>query len=194
MAVALIVLVVAFGLGSFYGSYRERQSMADSIEVLETETLPQVQEEISEEPQILEIYGTGEVEYPNVYSFPAGARVHEALEKAVPKPTADMRHLDLARVMFDEETILVPAVGEQPEPTVTMSLSPGVSSSGKVNINRASAAELEEHLSGIGPTLAKRIVEYRENNGPFRTIEDLCNVSGIGEKRFADIKDQIDVK
>ena len=75
-----------------------------------------------------------------------------------------------------------------------MSLSPGVSSSGKVNINRASAAELEEHLSGIGPTLAKRIVEYRENNGPFRTIEDLCNVSGIGEKRFADIKDQIDVK
>lgn len=192
MAAALVILLVAFGLGSFYGSYRESQSIAHDIDV--AETLPQDQGGSSEEHQEVVVYVTGEVEYPNVYSFPAGARVCQALEKAVPKPTADMRHLDMARVMADEETILVPAVGEQWEPGVSVSLSTGISASGKVNINRASAAELDQHLSGIGPTLAQRIIDYREANGPFRKIEDLCNVSGIGEKRFADIKDQIDVK
>jgi len=194
IAVVLIVLLVVFGLGSFYGAYRERQSIAHDIDVLEADMVIQEQREISEEPQEIVIYVTGEVEYPNVYSFPAGARVYEALEKALPKPTADLRYLDMARVMADEETVLVPAVGEQPELAVSASLPAGISASGKVNINRASAAELDQHLSGIGPTLAQRIVDYREANGPFRKIEDICNVSGIGEKRFADIKDQIDVK
>jgi competence protein ComEA len=101
----------------------------------------------------------------------------------------------MARLMVDEETILVPVQGESPESESIFATPPsGISASGKININRASVAELDQHLNGIGPTLAQRIVDYREENGPFRSIEDLRNVSGIGDKRFADLKDQVDVK
>ncbi|PNV79771.1 MAG: competence protein ComEA, partial [Dictyoglomus turgidum] len=64
------------------------------------------------------------------------------------------------------------------------------SKSDKVNINTASKEELES-LPGIGPTLAQRIIEYREENGPFGSAEDLLNVKGIGEKKLERIRDQI---
>ncbi len=193
LVAVVLVLLIAFGLGTFYGAYRERQKTAGDFTLINNEVTA-VGMDTNEQPSQVIVYVTGEVEYPNVYSFPAGARVHEAIEKAVPKPTADLRHIDMARVMVDEETIPVPAMGESSEPGAVLSSSSGISPSGKININRASAAELDQHLSGIGPTLAQRIVDYREKNGPFRKIEDLRNVSGIGEKRFAEIKDQIDVK
>lgn len=61
----------------------------------------------------------------------------------------------------------------------------------KININTATVEELSENLSGIGETIAKRIVEYREHNGEFTNIEDIKNVSGIGDKMFESIKDLI---
>ena len=61
---------------------------------------------------------------------------------------------------------------------------------GKININTAGAEELQE-LSGVGPALSERIIAYREANGRFARIEDLQNVSGIGETRFANLKDKI---
>lgn len=193
LVAAVVVLMIAFGLGSFYGAYRERQKAAHEFSLIASEG-PAENLEINEQPPQIMVFVTGEVEYPNVYSFSPGARVYEALEKAVPKSTADLRYIDMARVMIDEETILVPAMGEPAEPGAVTPSASGISPSGKININRASADELDKHLSGIGPTLAQRIVEYREKNGPFRKIEDLRNVSGIGDKRFAEIKDQIDVK
>ena len=63
----------------------------------------------------------------------------------------------------------------------------------KVNINTASAEQLDEELEGIGPSLAQRIVSYRDANGPFTDIEQIKNVSGIGDKKFEAIKDNITV-
>jgi len=71
--------------------------------------------------------------------------------------------------------------------------SAGSSKSSLININTADEKQLDA-LPGIGPTLAARIVEYRQANGPFKSIEEVKNVSGIGEKRFADIKDLITVR
>jgi len=71
--------------------------------------------------------------------------------------------------------------------------SAGSSKSSLININTADEKQLDA-LPGIGPTLAARIVEYRQANGPFKSIEEVKNVSGIGEKRFADIKDFITVR
>lgn len=196
LVAAVVVLLIAFGLGSFYGSYRERQNNAEEITLLQAEMVPAEQENFPDpQEQEIIVFVTGEVEQPNIYQFSSGARIYEALEKAIPKPTADLRHIDMARLMVDEETILVPVQGESPESESIFATPPsGISASGKININRASVAELDQHLNGIGPTLAQRIVDYREENGPFRSIEDLRNVSGIGDKRFADLKDQVDVK
>ena len=66
------------------------------------------------------------------------------------------------------------------------------SGSGKINLNTASAEELEE-LPGIGPVLAQRIIDYREKHGYFKRIEDVQNVSGIGSKRFEQIKDLVTI-
>ena len=196
LVAAVVVLLIAFGLGSFYGSYRERQNNAEEITLLQAEMVPAEQENFPDpQEQEIIVFVTGEVEQPNIYQFSSGARIYEALEKAIPKPTADLRYIDMARLMVDEETILVPVQGESPESESIFATPPsGISASGKININRASVAELDQHLNGIGPTLAQRIVDYREENGPFRSIEDLRNVSGIGDKRFADLKDQVDVK
>ena len=196
LVAAVVVLLITFGLGSFYGSYRERQNNAEEITLLQAEMVPAEQENFPDpQEQEIIVFVTGEVEQPNIYQFSSGARIYEALEKAIPKPTADLRYIDMARLMVDEETILVPVQGESPESESIFATPPsGISASGKININRASVAELDQHLNGIGPTLAQRIVDYREENGPFRSIEDLRNVSGIGDKRFADLKDQVDVK
>lgn len=63
----------------------------------------------------------------------------------------------------------------------------------KINVNKASSSELQE-INGVGPALAEKIIKYREQNGNFETIEDLKNVSGIGDKKFENIKDYIVVR
>lgn len=64
----------------------------------------------------------------------------------------------------------------------------------KINLNTASEEELIENLDGIGPAMAKRIIEYRETNGGFYSIEELMNIKGIGEKRFEKLKNSVTVK
>ncbi len=64
----------------------------------------------------------------------------------------------------------------------------------KINLNTASEEELIENLDGIGPAMAKRIIEYRETNGGFSSIEELMNIKGIGEKRFEKLKNSVTVK
>jgi competence protein ComEA len=83
---------------------------------------------------------------------------------------------------------MVPRLGEG----AASSSSEGEGESGRININHASEKELEE-LPGIGPTLAGRIVSYREKSGGFRRVEELKQVTGIGEKKFAEIKDLVEI-
>ncbi|HAL61824.1 MAG TPA: competence protein ComEA, partial [Chloroflexi bacterium] len=98
--------------------------------------------------------------------------------------------VNLAKRVYDEEQIYVPRLGEENPPLPPPSGSSGGQAGGKININTASAAELET-LPGIGPVLAQRVVDYREANGPFAAIEDIKNVRGIGEATFEEIKELI---
>ena len=133
----------------------------------------------------------GAVRQPGVYEFAEGDRVIDAIERAGGSlPKADLSLLNLAAPLTDGTQILVPktgpAVAGVPGGTV-----PG-SSSGLININSASATELET-LSGIGEVLAATIVEYRDQNGPFASVEDLMDVSGIGPATLDEIRDQVTV-
>jgi len=130
----------------------------------------------------IRVHVAGAVCQPDVYELPPGSIVQRAIEAAGgPSSDADLDHINLALELQDQQQVYVPCQGEgNPRPLV----SGGGSSSGGttgalVNVNAATAAELET-LPRIGPATAQRILEYREANGPFTAIEDIQNVPGIG--------------
>ena len=132
---------------------------------------------------------TGAVTKPGVYKLAANSRVIDAIKAAGDSaPGADLSTINLARVLSDGEQIYVDA-------TIINSAGKRISKtvhSGPINVNRATAAQLDS-LDGIGPVIAKRIIEYRKVNGPFATVEDLQKVSGIGIAKFAIIKSKLRV-
>jgi competence protein ComEA len=150
----------------------------------------------------------GAVSLPGVYTFAETDRVHDALQAAGGlSPTANTGPVNLAAPLVDGTTLTIPKRGEEDSSIVDPSYaitSPGTvtprptigghvgSPAGKININTATARELET-LPGIGPTYAQAIVTYREQT-KFRTINDITEVSGIGEKRFESIRELITVQ
>jgi len=144
-------------------------------------------------PLVIDV--SGAVSRPGVYKLPQGSRVQDALQAAGGAlPEADLGTLNLAGPLDDGSLVRVPVKGEsQSPPSRSGNVSiPGASGS-LTNINTATQEELE-NLPGIGPTLAQRIVEYRQANGPFATIEAIQEVSGIGPGTFEKIKDLITVQ
>lgn len=129
----------------------------------------------------------GAVQKPGVYEVPAGSRVFEVLKRAGGATTeADEQALSLAAPLQDGARVYVPRRGEEiaPPPVApggTGAAGPGTSSSpaAPVSLSNASQTELET-LPGIGPRTAERIIAYREQNGPFGSVEELEEVSGIG--------------
>lgn len=119
--------------------------------------------------------------------------MQEAVELAGPLPSADLNAMNLAALLQDGQRVPVPRV-QPPQPEGTEQ--PQGSTSGapdhRININTADRAQLEQ-LPGIGPALADRIIDYREQQGSFTSIDDLGNVSGIGAKRLEDLRDKVTV-
>jgi competence protein ComEA len=142
------------------------------------------------------VHVAGAVAKPGVYDLGAGARVIDAIEAAGGGvPDADLNRLNLAAKVADGQRVLVQRVGEA---APAGSASPGASGggsadpSGLVSLNSATQVELEA-LPGIGPTLAEAIITERERRGGFRSVNELRDVRGIGEKRFADLKDKVTI-
>jgi competence protein ComEA len=131
------------------------------------------------------VHVVGAVNKPGLYELPAGDRVIDAIAAAGGfTAAADQTQVNLARVVSDGEQLVVPKKGATPS-------APGATSSGKVNINTADATALAT-LDGIGPALAQRIIDFRESHGRFSSVNDLQNVTGIGDKKFAAIKDHVE--
>ncbi|GAA2743487.1 MULTISPECIES: ComEA family DNA-binding protein [Kitasatospora] len=121
----------------------------------------------------------GKVQSPGLRTLPGGSRVADALRAAGgPLPGTDTDSLNLARILNDGEQILVGG----PPPAVGPS-TPG----GPVSLNRATAEQLDT-LPGVGPTLARRILQYRQDHGPFRSLDQLRQVPGIGARKYEDLK------
>lgn len=133
------------------------------------------------------VHVLGAVERPGFYELRDGARVLDAIAAAGGLlETADPAGVNLARFLSDGEQVRVPEVGEVP------AVQPGLTTDGLVNLNTADAATLET-LPRVGPAMASRIIAWREANGGFQSVDDLRQVTGVGERTFAELAPRVTV-
>lgn len=150
---------------------------------------------------LIKIHIIGEIKNPGIIEITEGSRIADAIEKAggVTKE-ADVSKVNLAYVLQDGQKIHIPNKNDEGIEYVEETAGNNIivedktnKNNSKVNINTATQTELET-LSGIGPSTALKIINYRKENGKFNSIDEIMNVSGIGEAKYESIKDYICVK
>jgi competence protein ComEA len=146
---------------------------------------------VPSDPQTLIVDVTGWVRDPGVYGFRPGDRVVDAVQRAGgARRGADLSLLNLAAPLSDGQQVLVPRRG-QPVPVAPGSVTSGAPV-GPIDVNTADAAMLET-LNGIGEVLAAAIVTYRDEHGPFTSVDQLVDVPGIGPATLEELRDQVTI-
>ncbi len=162
--------------------------------------------DIREENEIIDkkiciVHISGAVNQPGVYQLTEGERIIDAVKMAGGEmERANVDAVNLAAHLYDGQKIVIPFISENKEDEINLNALANEefrqhdysSNSSLLNLNAVTSHQLET-LPGIGPALAERILAYRKNHDLFRNIEDIMNVSGIGEKRFESIKEYITV-
>ena len=150
-------------------------------------------------PMHLLVHVAGEVRRPGVYRVPRGGRVHDAVQLAGGLTArAEQAGVNLVARVTDGQQVVVPRRGAAPAATGMAGSgagAPGAGSGGapagaKVSLGSATLEQLDA-IDGIGPTLAKRILEYRDQHGGFRSVDELRQVDGIGAKRFESLREAV---
>lgn len=205
--VAVVVLVSILGCYFFFIQSEPNQEENDPVfSELAQSDQDKSEEDAVKEPVVIKVDVKGAVRTPGVYMAEPGDRVIDVIAAAGDfTKEANLDKVNLAQVVEDQMVIYVPIMGEEDGAEEVLSaLATSTSesqtvgkagSSGKalVNLNIATQAELET-LTGIGPSKAIAIIEYRETTGKYQQIEDLKNIPGIGDKTFEKLKDSITVK
>ena len=187
-------VLVTVGVAGSAVALQRRQ--AEPLTLIQATTMPTAMPTRTATPAPVVVFVSGEVVAPGVYTLPHGSRVVDALAAAGGLSVdAEPSGINQAVLLQDGMQIHVPTVGEGPPPPALPQSAPGgaAQSGAKLNINRASAAELET-LPGIGPSLAEAIVQHREINGAFASIEQLMDVPGIGAGKFDDIRELVTIE
>lgn len=193
--------IVAIGAIIYYILTNQETDAYEDILTNEVVTQSTVSEQTVEEVSKIKVYVTGEVNTPGVIELEEGARIQDAIEGAGGiNAEANLKDINLAYEVSDGEKIYIPNLSEESsEDGAEQSSMSGsdwktsTSSSGKVNINKATATELTT-VPGIGSSTAEKIVTYRNENGKFKNVEDIKNVSGIGDSKYESMKDYITVR
>jgi len=200
ITIILLLVLILIGVGIVLNKNinREDNFMVNRASDI-SENNPAMQIEIP--PVIIHIAGA--VKNPGVYQLNPTDRIVDAVKIAGGETEeANLDLINLAALLKDGQKIIVPykvynETGEEINKNIYSNVENGysssVSTSTKININTANATILQT-LSGIGPVLSERIIEYRKQNGLFGVIDDIKDVSGIGEKKFEGIKDLICVQ
>ena len=177
-----------------YDNFFEIDNIENTISLEEKNISNTIENQINIEK--IKVYITGEVNSPGVKEVEDGARIEDVIVLAGGLTEfANINKVNLAYKLEDGQKIYIPNVNEKVEEYITEENGEGIvektsKSLGKININTADIGKLCE-LPGVGESLASRIVLYREENGKFKSIDDLKNVSGIGEKKFESLREYI---
>ncbi|MDO9535637.1 MAG: helix-hairpin-helix domain-containing protein [Bacillota bacterium] len=144
------------------------------------------------EEKMIIIHVTGAVDKPGVYILDEGSRVFQAIEKAGGHTDdADLERINLAEPLYDGQPVYVPRKSDTVSPQAEGSSFSAVQGV-RVNINRANKSQLES-LPGIGAVKAQSILDYREKNGPFHSVDEIVKVTGIGDKTLEGLRDLITI-
>lgn len=189
MLVLLAVVALAAG-GAFYAGMHGQEEAV----TLDAGTMPQAKAPAKESEIV--VYVAGAVNRPGVVQLAEGARAKDAVDACGGfLPTADTNGVNLAQKLKDGMQVTVPE--KSPQGTAVQGAAGGAQAGaakslpeGMVNINTADEKELDK-LPGIGPAMAKRIVEYRTENGAFQAPEEIKRVKGIGDAKYEKMKDKI---
>lgn len=187
-----ITIIIIFILIVLY----EKQNEYENIEY---EEIINNQEEIVETKESIKVHISGQTNYNGILELEEGSRIDDAINKAGGLTSeADITNINLAYELLDGQKIYIPKQNEEIK-TELVTVGSGIltedmnGNSNKININSATQTQLEE-LPGVGPSLALKIIKYREENGKFKNIEELKNVSGIGESKYEEMKEIVTVK
>jgi competence protein ComEA len=140
-------------------------------------------------PADVTVYVGGAVERPGLYTLAAGSRLADAVERAVPLASADVSRVPLAERLRDGQSIIVPERSSH-APGLPSEAATEAPVSRLIDLNTAPVEELQT-LPGIGPVLAQRIVQYREEHGPFRSVDELAKVRGISPRMVDELRDLV---
>lgn len=207
--IAIIAFLLIIGIGIYFFIQKNQQSQyeindffSDDIINNEDETNNTIiEKELNEQTIIVHI--TGQVKNAGIYELPENARIADAIKAAGGETkNANLNKVNLAFILSDGQKIYIPSKNEnEVNEYITSESGDNVivednikgGKSKKVNINNATQEQLEE-LPGIGPSIAKKIIEYKNQIGKFTSVEQLMEVSGIGEAKYEKIKDYVAVK
>lgn len=201
----LITVAVAFVAGGIYFFSQQREDPATedifSVTAKEAEKMEQSVNESAAEPEIIKVDVKGAVKSPGIFTAQAGDRVIDLISAAGSfTEKADTDKVNFAQIIEDQMVIYVPEIGEEDKGNLE-NIQVGTSgdavtkgtSGGLVNLNTATQEDLQT-LTGIGPSKANAILEYRETIGKFKEVDELKQVTGIGDKTFERLRDSISVK
>ena len=199
VGIIVLVLIIIY----FYNSRLEPPQLEDDILVEENQTNSNLGNKTDEKDLII-IHITGAVKMPGIVKLEEGARIEDAINKAGGlTEDADISKVNLAYVLEDGVKIKIPSnsdIGDLGENIIINGSGDNIledfensSDNNILNINKATEQELED-LPGIGPSLASKIIEYRNKNGKFSSVEDIKNVNGIGESKYENIKEKLCAK
>ena len=200
--ILVLIGVIIFGVGVKFALAKNSPSKAKIVQ----------KENIAEDKnkEKIFVHVSGAVQKPGLYDFTQGARVKDALDKAIPNDKADLEALNLAELLTDGLKLTVLVKGQAPAsvpstrttPSSVKSASsktvsskttadkkspaPTLAPGEKVNINTADQSQLDK-LPGVGPITAKKIIDYRNSKGGFKSVEEIKEVAGIGDKKFSDL-------
>ncbi|HFU4123902.1 TPA: helix-hairpin-helix domain-containing protein [Streptococcus suis] len=197
-----ILLVGTFLIFSQPAQLADQTGLTDFPQTEQTSSSSELVEEtstkVSEEPSQLVVDVKGAVAKPGLYTLEAGARVNDAVEAAGGLTSqANPKSINLAQKLSDEAVVYVASKDENISVVASATASSAMSQEEKntslVNLNTATEADLQT-ISGIGAKRATDIIAYREANGGFKSVDDLNNVSGIGDKTMESIRPYVTVE
>ncbi|MFS0603665.1 helix-hairpin-helix domain-containing protein [Peribacillus frigoritolerans] len=201
----MITVAVAFVAGGIYFFSQQGEDPADTEDIFSvTAKEAEMEQSVNEsaaEPEIIKVDVKGAVKSPGIFTAQAGDRVIDLISAAGSfTEKADTDKVNFAQIIEDQMVIYVPEIGEEDKGNLE-NIQVGTSgdavtkgtSGGLVNLNTATQEDLQT-LTGIGPSKANAILEYRESIGKFKEVDELKQVTGIGDKTYERLRDSISVK